>query len=129
MLRPVKPSSAGTNVTDATIITSTVAAAPAPRPRMKSTPIRKSPQSEITTVAPAKSTARPAVSMASSTAALRTQTVVQPLAVPGDDEQRVVDPDAEPDHRRELRRELRHDHDVREQAHDREPGGDRRRWP
>ena len=36
--------------------------------------------------------------------------VVQALAVAGDDEQRVVDADTEPEHRAELRRELRHDH-------------------
>ena len=51
---------------------------------------------------------------------------MQPLAVARDDEERVVDPDTETDHRRKLRRELRHHHDVREDADDGEPACDAR---
>ena len=44
------------------------------------------------------------------------------LAVAGDDEQRVVDADAEPDQQRELARERGHVDRVREQADHRDPG-------
>ena len=45
---------------------------------------------------------------------------VQALAVPRDDEQRVVDPDAESDHRGELRREVRHRLHVADQHGERD---------
>ena len=58
------------------------------------------------TVMPAKSTARPAVSTAAIAAVARLQPFVEPVAEAGEDEERVVDADAEADHRRQLRREL-----------------------
>ena len=84
------------------------------------------------TVIPAKSTARPAVSTASIAAVARLQPLVEAVAEAGEDEQRVVDADAEPDHRRQLRRELGGVEDVgaeRDQAEadaEREQRGDDR---
>ncbi len=63
-LRCAKPSSAGSNVTEAIIVMSTVIAAPVARPLMNDRPMMNMPSSEITTVKPAKTTARPAVSSA-----------------------------------------------------------------
>ena len=63
-LGPMKPNSAGSNVTEAIIVTSTVIAAPTPRPWKNGRPMSSRPSSEMTTVIPANSTARPAVSMA-----------------------------------------------------------------
>ena len=61
---PAKPSSAGSSVTDATIVTATTEAAPMANPVTKLTPMINMPISEMTTVVPANTTARPAVSMA-----------------------------------------------------------------
>ena len=58
------------------------------------------------TVMPAKSTARPAVSTAAIAACAGLEPLVEPVAEAGEDEERVVDADAEADHRRQLRREL-----------------------
>ena len=59
-----KPSRAGSSVTEATMVASTVRAAPMARPVTKARPITNMPHSEMTTVVPANSTARPAVLMA-----------------------------------------------------------------
>lgn len=61
---PAKPSNAGNRVIDAIIVIATVVAAPIPRPEMNSRPINNMPSNEITTVTPANTTARPAVSIA-----------------------------------------------------------------
>ncbi len=61
---PAKPSSAGNSVIDEIIVTATVVAAPMPSPEMNSRPINNMPSSETTTVTPANTTARPAVSIA-----------------------------------------------------------------
>ena len=90
--------------------------------RMKSRFIRKMPSSEITTVSPAKTTARPDVFSAADDRIARFHPVVQPLAVAGDDDQRVVDADADADHRRDRTRELGH----RQEAGDDADDGERR---
>lgn len=59
-----KPSRAGSSVVEAIIVTPTVIAAARPIPATNSRPISRSPSSDTTTVMPAKTTARPAVSMA-----------------------------------------------------------------
>ena len=64
------------------------------------------PISEMITVIPAKSTARPAVSTAAIAAVARLEAFVEAVAEAGEDEERVVDADAEPDHRRQLGREV-----------------------
>ena len=56
---------------------------------------------------------------------LAAQAAQDPLPVAGDDEQRVVDPDAEADQQRELVRERGHGDHVREQADDRDAGAER----
>ena len=61
----------------------------------------------MTTVPPAKTTAWPAVAMARAAASSTVMPSAQVLAVAGDDEQRVVDADAEADHRGEDRRDRR----------------------
>ncbi len=61
---PAKPSSAGSRVRDATTVTATTVAAPTARPPTKLTCMVSMPIREITTVVPAKVTARPAVSRA-----------------------------------------------------------------
>ena len=67
--RPTKPRSAGTSVIDASMTTATVTDAPMARPITKSTPMMNRPSREMTTVVPANSTARPAVSMERTVAA------------------------------------------------------------
>ena len=68
MRSPAKPRNAGRSVTEATIVTSTVTAAPVARPLMKARPMMNIPSREITTVNPANTTARPAVSSATTAA-------------------------------------------------------------
>jgi hypothetical protein len=63
-LPPAKPSRAGSSVNEASTVTATVAAALTAMPCTKPTPISSMPSREMTTVMPAKSTERPAVSMA-----------------------------------------------------------------
>ena len=77
---------------------------------------------------PANSTARPAVSIACTTDS-RASSKVGPgrrvgLAEAREDEQRVVDPDAEPDHRGELGGEVGRVDDVREQRDHAEAGAE-----
>jgi hypothetical protein len=62
-------SSAGTRVRALIIVNSTVTDAPRPTPATSGMPMSNMPSSEITTVIPAKVTARPAVFIAVSVAA------------------------------------------------------------
>ena len=62
------PRSAGSKVTEASIMTRTPIAAPVARPRTNDKPMTYKPRSEIMTVTPAKRTALPLVSTASTTA-------------------------------------------------------------
>ena len=73
------------------------------------------------TVPPAKSTARPEVFIAVAIARGQVGALPQRLAVPVDDEQRVVDADAEPDQGAQLGGDAGQRDDVREQD-DREAG-------
>jgi hypothetical protein len=59
---------AGRSVTDAIITTRTVTEAPVANPWTNFSPIRNNPSSEMTTVMPAKITARPDVTSAVTTA-------------------------------------------------------------
>ncbi len=68
MRSPANPSRAGRRVTEATIVAATVTEAAMPRPEMNARPISSMPSRETTTVMPAKTTARPAVSIARTTA-------------------------------------------------------------
>ena len=68
MLVPTKPSMAGRRVTDPIIVTSTTAAEPTATPSRNGRFIRSMPRTEMTTVVPAKRTARPAVLMATTVA-------------------------------------------------------------
>ena len=61
MFRPTNPSMAGKSVMDAIMVTNTAAAAPTAIPWTNWKPMRSRPRSEITTMVPAKITARPAV--------------------------------------------------------------------
>ena len=71
-------------------------------------PIANRPSTAMITVVPANSTARPDGVDRRDHRLLGVHSVVQALAVAGDDEQRVVDADADPDHRHGLAREARH---------------------
>jgi hypothetical protein len=64
MFFPTKPMTAGRRVTDASIVTSTVAAPPIATPSTNAKPISRMPSREMTTVVPANRTARPAVTNA-----------------------------------------------------------------
>jgi len=63
-LRPVKPRNAGSRVTAAIIVTSTVTDVAMATPVISRCPMTTRPSNAITTVVPANSTARPAVVMA-----------------------------------------------------------------
>ena len=65
---PARPSSAGSSVIEVIMVTSTVTATPIPMPVTQPIPMISSPRSDTTTVTPAKSTARPAVSIAATVA-------------------------------------------------------------
>ena len=69
MLRPTNPRSAGSSVTDAIIVMNTPMAIAIATPRMTDCPMKSRPSTEMSTVVPAKSTARPDVSTARTTAA------------------------------------------------------------
>ena len=64
MLRPANPSRAGSRVIDASTVKRTVRDAVRPRPPTNPMPMKNMPNSETTTVAPANTTERPAVSIA-----------------------------------------------------------------
>ena len=81
--------------------------------------MRSMPSTEIITVKPANTTARPERVHRLDHRGLGRSRPVERGAVAGDDEQRVVDADADADHRRDLRREARR----------REDRGDRRPMP
>ena len=118
-------------MSDAAIVSSTASTEAIESPYRKLTPVANMPSSAMITVLPASRIARPEVSIAWSTAAH----VIEPpvgLAEAGHDEQRVVDPDPESDHQRELGGDVGHVRDVRrepDQRHARdqaEAGGDQR---
>ena len=64
MFVPAKPSSAGRRVIEAMTVAKTVSEAVMPSPPMNPMPMKSMPNRETTTVAPANTTDRPAVSMA-----------------------------------------------------------------
>ena len=96
-----RPRSAGRRVVEASMVASTVADTATPTPPTHPMPTSRRPSIEITTVVPAKTTARPAESMAVEGRVPGGSPRVEALAVPGHDEERVVDPDAETHHQRE----------------------------
>ena len=99
---------------------------------MKLTPVANMPSRAMITVVPASRIARPEVSIASITAPLHVAERGVVLAEARDDEQRIVDPDAQADHHRELRRDIRHaremgrDSDQRDAGDQTQAGGDQR---
>ena len=72
------PRNAGSSVTDAIIVINTVMAAPVARPLMNARPMMYMPSSEMTTVNPANTTARPAVSRAVTVASSGDWPVLRP---------------------------------------------------
>ena len=106
-------------MSDATTVVATTKAAEMARPETNETPITSIPRKEITTVTPAKVTARPAVSIAMAVASSDRVAVVEVLAVPGDDEERVVDAHAEADHQAEELGEVGNGEEVRGQEQER----------
>ena len=116
MRRPATPRRAGSSVTAAITATRTAVDVPSARPWRKLSRISSRPSSEIITVPPANTTARPAVPMASTVAAWGSRPRRRRGPVAGHDEQRVVDAHAEADHHRHLRGEVRRRHDGRPQT-------------
>ena len=89
------------------------------KPLRKSMPITNRPSSDTTTVPPANTIARPLVRTAVAIAVVDVAAGGELGAVAGDHEQRVVDADAEPDHRRDRGGEVggrQHGGDQRDRA-------------
>ena len=104
----------------ASTATRTTSAAESPSAVTRGIPANSSEQSAITTVPPAKTTALPEVATERAIASLALDALVEALEVALDDEQRVVDSDAEADHRSERRRDRRDLGQVAEQADQRQ---------
>ena len=124
-----RPSSAGSRVSAASTATKTTTPAEIPSAVTIGIPASHSEPRATMTVLPAKATAEPDVAP-SARWTPRRHALAQLRAVAGDDEERVVDPDAEPDHRREGRGDRGDLDQVPEQADEREAAGeaeDRRR--
>ena len=96
---PASPSNAGSNVIAAITETATTTADAKPMVVTVGMPATTRPQIAITTVVPANTTAMPDVPLAWPGRIGDRHPGRHLLAVTGDDEQRVVDADAEPDHR------------------------------
>ena len=99
---------------------------------MNGMPAKAMPRTAMTTVPPAKITVWPAVATARPAGLRHGQALRQELAVPGDEEQGVVDAHAEGDHGGHLRRPAGDVDDARHQCHradaDREAERGRCRW-
>ena len=121
MFLPTKPSTAGSSVSDVAIVIATARIAPVASPLTNSMPMRYMPASEMITVQPAKKTALPDVDTALTTALCGSRSAWIPCRYRATMNERVVDPDADADHLRELCGELGNRHDVRDQADRREP--------
>ncbi len=96
---PQKPSSAGRNVRDAAMVISTVKDAAMATPFKNESCRTSMPSKAMQTVEPAKSTARPEVLMAVTTASSGAQAAFQALSSSRHDEEGVVDTDAQTDER------------------------------
>ena len=93
-------------------------------PFKEASPTSRMPSIETMTTRPANTTARPAVAIAPTVAASRLLSLGEAAAEPGDDEQRVVDADAEPDHRRSGRSPIRDVDDPAQDLTERESGAE-----
>ncbi len=124
MWGPSAPSIAGSRVAAAKTATTTAIAAVKPSVVTSGMPAKASEQRAMTTVKPAKTTAPPAVAVARADRLAQLHPFRHLQFVAGDDEQRVVDPDPEPDHRRQGRGDPRDLDRVLEQADDRERAGE-----
>ena len=114
---PSNDSTAGSSSSAPTITMKTVTAAATAMPLKNVIRMTNRPSSAMITVAAANCTARPEVRTDSSAASRGVAAVDHRFAVPVDDEQRVVDADAEADHRGQDRRERG---DVEEACDDRQ---------
>ncbi len=103
---------------DAIIVTSTVIAAPVASPLMNARFMMYIPSREITTVKPGEHDGSPGGVDRDHRGLLGILPGFQTFAVSGDDEQRVVDADAEADHRAERGGEVGDRHHVRQQRDD-----------
>ena len=124
--RPKTESSAGCSVAAAAIDASGTRKPPTPSERMNGTGTNRSSASPIATVAPEKTTARPAVAIVRTTASSAGPVVAgELLAEAVDDEQRVVDGEPEPDQLDEVRHVADHREHMRRRVDGRERSGDR----
>ena len=117
---PKIASSAGRSVSAASTATITATAAISPSVVTSGMPATASETSAIVTVPPAKNTAPPEVAAARAIDSSSSSPSPRPAEVARDDEEGVVDPDAEADHRRQRRGDRRDREDVAEQPDDRE---------
>ena len=113
---PAKPSSAGSNVSDAATVTATTAAAPTARPCTKLDAHEQHAEQRDDDGDPGEQD-RPSRGVEGDGDRLAHRvTGVQLLAVAGDDQERVVDADAEPDHDAEEGGEVGDRHHVAQQG-------------
>ena len=110
------PSSAGSSVSAANITASTVTTAEKATPGTYGWFIVSMPSSEMTTVMPGEHDRASGGRHRDGRRTSRVSAGGQLAAVPGDDQQRVVDADAEADHRRDRAGPIGHVDDVGEQA-------------
>ena len=124
MLCPTKPSTAGSSVSEIAIVSATARIAPVARPadELDADQVHAGERDDHRAAGEEHGLARGRDRLHHRR--FRSQAVLQALPVARDDEQRVVDADAEADHRRELRRELGHRQHVGEQADAREGDAD-----
>ena len=121
---PTQPSSAGSSVSEATTMSSTPSAEAMATPWTKLSPMSIRPSSEMITVVPGEQHGSAARVERLDDGLLHAEPELQPFAVAGDDEQRVVDADTEADHGDHRRREVRHRDHVADQRHEGEGDAD-----
>ena len=118
--RPITARKAGRKVADAMIETIGTSTPPTPIERMNGSGMNTSSPRPMATVSPENSVARPGRAHRLDQRGVRVVVALELLAIPEDDEHRVVDRDREADQRDDVRHVDRHVHVVREDPHEAE---------
>ena len=121
MCCPTMASTAGSRVRAASTAVTTATAAEYPSAVTRGIPATRSARRAITTVDPAKTIALPEVATAIAICLVELHPLLAVVAVAGDQEERVVDADAEADHRRDRRSDRRDGHAMAEERDERQP--------
>ena len=121
MCCPTRASTAGSRVRAASTAVTTATAAEYPSAVTRGIPATRSARSAITTVEPAKTIALPDGGDRHRNRLVELHPLLAVVAVAGDQEERVVDADAEADHRRDRRSDRRDGHAVAEERDQRQP--------